>query len=312
MKVAFLGAGLMGEPMAGHVLRAGHELFVTAHRNREPVRRLVAAGAVEVGSPAEAAAASDVALMILPTSREVEAVLFGKNGLAAGMRPGFLAVDMGTCYPADTKRLADRFAQAGGRLIDAPVTGGTEGACNGTLSTMGGGDVEAFEQVRPLLATFSSHLYHFGEIGSGHAAKLVQNMIGFIEVAAVAEGLALSKALGLDSASFFDMLTNSHSNSPIIQWMVPKVFAGAFEAEARLDIAYKDMSQAVKLGREMTKLPLGIANAATEVFQLGRALGFGDQDSTAVVRGLEHILGQEIRVEAHAPDSSDTLPRGEA
>lgn len=297
-KIAFIGAGMMGEPMAGHLLKAGYEVLVTANRNREPIERLVRKGAVEVGSPAEAAAASDVALMILPTSREVEAVLFGDKGIAQGMRPGYLAVDMGTCYPADTIRLAGEFAKAQGRLIDAPVTGGTEGARDGTLSIMGGGDAVAFEEVSPALKAFSSRLYHFGALGSGHAAKLVQNMIGFIEVAAVAEGLALSKALGLDSASFFDMLTHSHSNSPIIQWMVPKVFKGAFEAEARLDIAYKDMSQAVRLGREKTKLPLGIANAATEVFQLGRALGFGDLDSTAVVKGLEHILGQEVRVPA--------------
>lgn len=307
MKVAFLGAGLMGEPMAGHLLRAGHQVFVTAHRNRGPVERLVAAGAIEVASPAAAAAASDVALMILPTSREVEAVLFGDKGLAAGMRPGYLTVDMGTCYPADTKKLAERFAAAGGRLIDAPVTGGTEGARNGTLAIMGGGDVTAFEEVTPLLKAFSAHLYHFGALGSGHAAKLVQNMIGFVEVAAVAEGLALSKALGLDSKMFFDMLTNSHSNSPIIQWMVPKIFAGAFEAEARLDIAYKDMSQAVKMGREMTNLPLGIANAATEVFQLGRALGFGDEDSTAVVRGLEKILGEEIRADLGSEEGTGSL-----
>lgn len=295
MKVAFLGAGLMGEPMAGHLLRAGHEVVVSAHRNREPIRRLVELGAVEVESPAAAASECDAALMILPTSREVEAVLFGEKGLVHGMLPGFIAVDMGTCYPADTKKLAQRFAETGGRLIDAPVTGGTEGAQNGTLATMAGGDIEVFETVKPLLSAFSSHLYHFGELGSGHAAKLVQNMIGFIEVAAVAEGLALSRALGLDSQKFFDMLGNSHSNSPIIQWMVPKVFAGRFEAEARLDIAYKDMSQAVKMAREMTALSLGIANAATELFQMGRALGFGDQDSTAVIRGLERILGTEIR-----------------
>ncbi|MBL0374339.1 NAD(P)-dependent oxidoreductase [Rhizobium sp. KVB221] len=301
MKVAFLGAGLMGEPMAGHLLRAGFEVFVTANRNRQPIDRLVAAGATEVASPAAAAAATDVALMILPTSREVEAVLFGDNGLASGMRPNYLAVDMGTCYPADTKRLGKLFADVGGRFIDAPVTGGTEGARNGTLATMGGGDERAFEEVRPLLSAFSAHLYHFGALGSGHAAKLAQNMIGFVEVAAVAEGLALSKALGLDSRTFFEMLTNSHSNSPIIQWMVPKVFSGAFEAEARLDIAYKDMTQAVKMAREMTNLPLGIANAATEVFQMARALGFGDQDSVAVVRGFETILGEEIRV------SQDTL-----
>lgn len=300
MKVAFIGLGLMGEPMAGHIMRAGHQVFVVTHRNRVPIDRLVQAGAVEVETIAAAAAASDVALMVLPTSKEVEAVLFGDTGIAAGMKPGYLAVDMGTCYPTDTKRLARRFAEAGGRFIDAPVTGGVEGARAATLAIMAGGDVAAFDQIRPLLSTVGRDLYHFGDIGAGHAAKLVQNMIGFIEVAAVAEGLALSKAMGLDSQTFFHMLTNSHSNSPIVQWMVPKVFAGGFEdVEARLDIAYKDISQAAKMGREMTNLPLAVANAATEVFQLARALGFGDQDSTAVVRGLEKILGEEIRVDSY-------------
>lgn len=304
MKVVFLGAGLMGEPMAEHLLRAGHEVFVVAHRNREPIERLKAQGAIEVESAAVAAAASDITLMILPTSREVEKVLFGEAGVAAGMRQNHLAVDMGTCYPADTKRLAERFAQMGGRLIDAPVTGGVDGARAATLSIMGGGDVDDFDEARPLLSAFSSNLYHFGEIGAGHAAKLVQNMIGFVEVAAVAEGLALAQALKLDPQTFFHMLTNSHSNSPIIQWMVPKVFAGQFEAEARLDIAYKDMSQAVKMAREMTSLPLNIANAATEVFQLSRSFGFGDQDSTAVVRGLEKLLGEEIRVTPRASQNA--------
>lgn len=139
MKVAFIGLGLMGEPMAGHIMRAGHQVFVVTHRNRVPIDRLVQAGAVEVETIAAAAAASDVALMVLPTSKEVEAVLFGDTGIAAGMKPGYLAVDMGTCYPTDTKRLARRFAEAGGRFIDAPVTGGVEGARAATLAIMAGG-----------------------------------------------------------------------------------------------------------------------------------------------------------------------------
>ena len=123
MKVTLIGLGLMGEPMAAHMLDAGHEVVVVAHRNRDSIERIVAKGAREAKSISEAAAATELALMLLPTSKEVETVLFGDSGIAAGMAPGYLAVDMGTCYPLDTQRLAHRFAAAGGRFIDAPVTG---------------------------------------------------------------------------------------------------------------------------------------------------------------------------------------------
>lgn len=297
MKVAMLGLGLMGEPMAAHLLAAGHDVVVVAHRSRAAIDRLLAKGAREAANAGEAAATTELALMLLPTSNEVEAVLFGKAGIASGMAPGYLAVDMGTCYPLDTQRLAQRFEEARGRFIDAPVTGGVEGARAGTLSVMGGGDPAILDGIRPLLAAFSSHVYHFGEIGKGHAAKLIQNMIGWIEVAGVAEGVAFAKASGLDLETFFKMLSNSHSNSPIVQWMVPKIFAGAFDdVEFRLDLAHKDIRQAATLARETTRLAMPVANAATELFQLARALGFGDQDSTAVVRGLEAMLDEPARV----------------
>lgn len=297
MKVAVLGLGLMGEPMAAHLLDAGHDVVVVAHRNRASIERIVAKGAKEVENVAAAAASTELVLMLLPTSNEVETVLFGDSGIAAGMPPGYLAVDMGTCYPVDTQRLAQRFQKMGGRFIDAPVTGGVEGARAGTLATMAGGDPAILDSIRPLLEAFSSEVYHFGEIGAGHAAKLIQNMIGWIEVAGVAEGIALAKATGLDLETFFKMLSVSHSNSPIVQWMVPKIFAGAFDdVEFRLTLAHKDIHQATKLARETTRLPLPVANAATELFQLARALGFGDQDSTAVVRGLEAMLDEPARV----------------
>lgn len=299
MKVTLIGLGLMGEPMAAHMLDAGHDVVVVAHRTRASIERIVAKGAREAKSISEAAAATELALMLLPTSKEVETVLFGDSGIAAGMAPGYLAVDMGTCYPLDTQRLAHRFAAAGGRFIDAPVTGGVEGARAGTLTVMGGGDPAILDGIRPLLAAFSSNVYHFGDIGSGHAAKLIQNMIGWIEVAGVAEGIALAKACSLDLDTFFKMLSTSHSNSPIVQWMVPKVFAGAFDdVEFRLTLAHKDIHQAAKLARETTRLPLNVANAATELFQLARAMGFGDQDSTAVIRGLETMLDEPARVPA--------------
>jgi 3-hydroxyisobutyrate dehydrogenase-like beta-hydroxyacid dehydrogenase len=148
-----------------------------------------------------------------------------------------------------------------------------------------------------MLDAFSAKTYHFGPIGAGHAAKLIQNMIGWIEVAGIAEGLALAEANGLELRTFFSMLSHSHSNSPIVQMMVPKVLSGRFDAiDFRLELAHKDIRQAADLARETTILPMSVVSAAEELFRLAYADGFGRQDWTAVVRGLERRLGVEFRV----------------
>ena len=300
LRVALVGAGLMGEPIADHLLRRGFPVTVVAHRNRAPIERLASSGATECRTAAEAAATSDVTLMVLPTSREVEAVVFGAGGIAGSMKPGHVVVDMGTCYPADTRRIAARVAALGGRFLDAPVTGGVEAARAGSLTTMVGGEASVLESIRPVLDAFSAKVYHFGSIGAGHAAKLIQNMIGWIEVAGIAEGLALAKAADLDLSTFFNMLTHSHSNSPIVQMMVPKVLSGGFDGvDFRLELAHKDIRQAADLAREVTDVPMSVADAAEALFRLSCAEGFGKQDWTAVVRGLERKLGAEVR----APDT---------
>jgi 3-hydroxyisobutyrate dehydrogenase-like beta-hydroxyacid dehydrogenase len=296
LRVSLVGAGLMGEPIAGHMLDRGFPVATVAHLNRAPIDRLVRKGAAECATPAEAAGASDVTLMILPTSREVEQVLFGRDGIGIALKPGHIVVDMGTCYPADTRRLATRVVDRGAHFLDAPVTGGVEAARAGTLTTMVGGEPAVLESIRPILEAFSAKVYHFGPIGAGHAAKLIQNMIGWIEVAGIAEGLALAKAIGLDLRTFFSMLSHSHSNSPIVQMMVPKVLAGGFDAiDFRLELAHKDIRQAADLAREATEVPMSVANAAEALFRLSCAEGFGKQDWTAIVRSLERGLGVEFR-----------------
>lgn len=298
--IAFFGAGLMGEPMAGHLLDAGYGVVVVPHRNREPIERLLAKGATEVSSPAEAARRTDVAIMVLPTSREVEEVLFGRRGLAAEMASEYTVIDMGTCYPPDTRRIAAQFIGMGGRFLDAPVTGGPSGAKARTLTLMVGGEQETLESVRPILEAMGQDIYHFGDVGAGHTAKLIQNMIGIIASAGIAEGFALATAARLDVGKFFKMLSSSTSNSPALQHVVPKVFAREFDKVGfKLDMAYKDIKQATALAREMT-VPLPVANGATELMQLARALGFGHQDSSAVIRGLEAVLGIEVRGSATA------------
>ena len=294
-RVAFFGVGLMGEPMAGHLLDAGHGVVVVAHRSRAGVGRLVGKGAVEGSTALEAVERTEIAIMMLPTADEVEEVLFGAGGAARAMAPGYTVIDMGTSFPPQTRRLAARVAERGGRFLDAPVTGGTKGARDGTLTIMVGGDAATLESVRPLLAAMGSQIYHFGGVGAGHTAKLVQNMIGIVSAAAIAEGFALAASAGLDCERLFQMLSASTSASPLLRAMVPKVFARAFDqVNFRLDMAYKDLRQATQLGREMT-VPLPAANGAAELMQLARALGFGSQDSTAVVRGLETLLKIEIK-----------------
>lgn len=294
-RVAFFGVGLMGEPMAGHLLDAGHTVVVVPHRNRAGVDRLVARGALEAASPAEAAERTEAAIMMLPTADEVEAILFGADGIASEMPRGYTVIDMGTSYPPQTRRLAARVLEQGGRFLDAPVTGGPGGARDGTLVIMVGGDRATLESARPLLTAMGSQIYHFGDVGAGHTAKLVQNMIGIVSAAGIAEGFALAKAASLDVAKLYDMLGSSMSASPLLKAMIPKVFQREFDQVSfRLDLAYKDIRQATQLAREMT-VPMPAANGATELLQLARALGFGAQDSTAVVRGLETLLDIEVR-----------------
>jgi 2-hydroxy-3-oxopropionate reductase len=294
-RVAFFGVGQMGEPMAGHLQAGGHALVLVAHRGRAGVERLVRKGAAEATDAAEAVRRTDIAIMMLPTADEVEEVLFEPGRAAAAMAPGYTVIDMGTSFPPQTRRVAARVAERGGRFLDAPVTGGPKGAQDGTLTIMVGGDEATLESVRPLLAAMGSSIFHFGGIGAGHTAKLVQNMIGIVSSAAIAEGFALAAAAGLDVEKVYEMLASSTSASPALKSMVPKVFARAFDqVNFRLDLAYKDIRQATQLAREMT-VPLPAANGATELLQLARALGFGAQDSTAVIRGLETILKLEVK-----------------
>jgi 3-hydroxyisobutyrate dehydrogenase-like beta-hydroxyacid dehydrogenase len=293
-KIAFFGVGLMGEPMANHLLGAGHEVVVVPHRSRAPIERVVARGAAEAKSAAAAIRDAQITITVLPTADDVEATVFAGQGSSL-IGAGQTLIDMGTSFPPQTRRLAARVTAAGGRFLDAPVTGGPKGAQDGTLTIMVGGEASTLADVRPVLEAMSARIYHFGPVGAGHTAKLIQNMIGIITSAGIAEGFAFAAAAGLDVEQLFQMLASSTSNSPALQGMVPKVFAGEFErVNFRLDLAYKDIRQATALAREMT-VPLPVANGAVELMQLARAFGYGSQDSTAMIRGLESILRVEVR-----------------
>ncbi|HKX16581.1 MAG TPA: NAD(P)-dependent oxidoreductase [bacterium] len=293
-KIAFFGVGIMGEPMVNHLLAAGHDVAVVAHRARAPIDRVVGRGAVEAANASGAIGRSQITITMMPTADDVETIVFGR-GAAPMIGSGHTVIDMGTSFPPQTRRLAARVLEAGGRFLDAPVTGGPKGAQDGTLTIMVGGEASTLADVRPVLAAMGAHIFHFGPVGAGHTAKLIQNMIGIIASAGIAEGFAFAAAAGIDVKQFFEMLASSTSNSPALQGMVPKVFAGEFErVNFRLDLAYKDIRQATALAREMT-VPLPVANGAVELMQLARAFGYGSQDSSAMIRGLEAVLRVDVR-----------------
>ncbi len=294
-RIAFLGAGLMGEPMASRLLQAGHNVVVVAHRDRGPIDRLVGRGARGASTPLEAARLTDVAIMMLPTAQDVEAVLFGPQGLAEGLPHGYMVIDMGTSYPPDTRRLAARVRALGGRFVDAPVTGRPSGAKDGTLTIMVGGDLEAVSHVRPILEAMGRHIYYFGPVGSGHTAKLIQNMIGIACSAAIAEGFVLAAASQLNVRELLTMLSSLPSANPALGRFISKVLARDFDTiDVRLDMIFKDICQAISLAQELT-VPVAVASGTVQVLQLARALDFGRLDGCAMIRGLENAVGVEVR-----------------
>jgi 2-hydroxy-3-oxopropionate reductase len=294
-RVAFFGAGLIGEPMAARLLAAGHAVTVVAHRNRAPIERLVAAGAVESSSPTAAVRESDMVILVLPTAREIEEVVFGPSGFADHLPPGCLVIDMGTGFPPDTTRMAARLKEKGGRFLDAPVTGGREGARRGTLTIMVGGERDALDRARPVFEAMGTHVYHFGPAGAGHTAKLIKSMITIGCYGTVVEAFVLAGAARLDVSMLFDMLSTVGSLNPLLKSIIPKILAGDFDrVDSRVDTVFKDIKQATALGRELA-VPLPVANSVAELVQLVRALGFGHLDSAALIRGLETVTGVEIR-----------------
>lgn len=281
--------------MANRLLQAGHDVVVMAHRDRTPIDRLVDRGAKAANTASEVARLTDVAIMMLPTAQDVEAVLFGPQGLAEGLPRGYIVIDMGTSYPSDTRRLAARLRAQGVRFMDAPVTGRPAGAKDGTLAIMVGGEPDDVSEVRKILEAMGRHVHYFGSVGSGHTAKLIQNMIGIACSAAIAEGFVLAAAAQLNVRALLTMLSSLPSANPALERFVSKVLARDFDTiDVRLDMIFKDISQAVRLAQELT-VPVAVASGTVEVLQLARALDIGRLDGCAMIRGLESAVGVEVR-----------------
>ena len=285
--IGFIGLGLMGRPMAKHLVAAGHRLTVY-NRSHPATDDLVAAGAHAGDSPAGVARQSDIVITMLPDTPDVEAVIAGANGVLEGVRQGAVVVDMSSISPVATRRLASLVAARGATMLDAPVSGGEIGAKNASLSIMVGGDRDAFERVRPVLAHMGNaeRIIHIGdEPGSGQICKICNQMAIGGALAGVSEAFALARKAGVDPARVRQALLGGFAASRVLEVHGERMLTGNYVPGFRTRLYQKDL----RIAHETASV-LGVPTPATDVVAaLVRALmerGDGDLDYSAVGTAL--------------------------
>jgi 3-hydroxyisobutyrate dehydrogenase len=283
MNVGFIGLGSMGSLMAKNLLEAG--LSVVVHnRTRDKERPLVELGATSSETPASLGAEADIVITMVSDTKDVEQVLFGANGLATGLRPGSLVVDMSTISALETERFAEKLMKAEIGLIDAPVSGGTEGAKSGKLTIFVGGSKDDFDRARPVLEQLGTTITHFGPIGSGQTAKAVNQTIIASTFLGVAEGIALAKSAGLDANMAIDAISKGLASSWILENRGPRMIDGTYPLGFKLALHRKDLRIALE---QAATLDLDLPGA-----QLVAALednlmdAFGDQDMSSIYEAV--------------------------
>ncbi len=289
MRVGVIGLGIMGAPMARNLLRAGHQVIVRG-RTAARVDPLVALGATAAASPAALAAAVDVVVLSLPDGPDVELVLTGPEGVLAGAARGLLVVDTSTIAPDTTRALAARCAGAGLELLDAPVSGGEQGAIAGTLSIMVGGAPEAFARARPVFEAIGQTATHMGGPGQGQMTKLVNQVVVATTLAAVAEGLALAARAGRDPEAVIAAIGGGAATSWQLEHLGPRIHRGDWAPGFMVRLMQKDMRLALAAAGRLG-VPLPATAVVHQLFTAVEARGGGDLGTQALAQALDALAG---------------------
>lgn len=279
MNVAFVGLGTMGAPMARNLLTAGFELTVH-NRTRDREEPLAAAGAERASTPSKAAASADVVVICVSDTPDVEAVLFGADGVAHGAKAGSLVCDMSTISPDATREFGARLGRQGIRMIDAPVSGGSEGAKNATLTIMCGGEAPDVEHARPVLEAMGSKITHIGPLGSGQLTKAVNQIMIAGYFLAVAEGLTFAIKAGLDTDKVLEAIGAGMARSAVLEMRASNMIAGRYPLGFKLSLHLKDLRIALEAA-EANGVDLPLAQMVREIEE--RLVGeHGDEDMSAL------------------------------
>jgi 2-hydroxy-3-oxopropionate reductase len=288
--VGFIGLGIMGGPMAANLVKAGFDV-IGYNRSPEPVQRLVEQGGRAAGSLAEAVRDADVVVSMVPDSPDVEAVALGEDGIYAQAKPGTLHLDMSSIRPDVAKKVGEAGKERGMRVLDAPVSGGEQGAINATLSIMVGGDPQDFADARPVLEAVGKTIVHVGPVGSGQTVKAANQLIVAGTIELVAEAIIFLEAYGVDTEAAVKVLAGGLAGNAILARKAPSMLRRDFTPGFRIELHHKDMGIVTSAAREAgVVIPLG-ALVAQLVASL-KAQGDGGLDHSALLKLVEQLSGR--------------------
>lgn len=279
--IAFFGLGAMGEPMAANLLGAGYAVRTAIHRSRDAAGRLAGQGLALFTTPAEAVSGVDIVVTILPADPEIKEFLINEE-FAAAMKPGTVIVDMSSCTSACIRDVEAFYAAKGVPVIDAPVSGGVDGAAAGTLTIFGSGEQAAFDAVRPILGAMGREIYFLGGCGTGKAFKNLNNLLSVINTAVTAEMARIAVHEGLDLNLLYDVINASTGASVSFKARFKRMTAGNYEGGFQLGLARKDLANAIALGND---LPLPLAKLAHDILLSAKA--YDKEDMAAVYKYFE-------------------------
>jgi 2-hydroxy-3-oxopropionate reductase len=290
-KIAFIGLGIMGSPMAVHLQEAGHQVS-GYNKRRDRSRPLVEAGGRKASDIADAVDGADVVAVMVPDSPDVQEVLAGPGGVFENAASGTLVIDFSSIRPDVTAELAAEAKERGLRLLDAPVSGGEAGAKNAALSIMVGGAAEDFEAAKGIFDAVGKTIVHVGPSGSGQTVKAANQLIVGANIEVLAEALVFLEAYGVDTAAALDVLGGGLAGSTVLQQKRQNMLTRSFDPGFRIDLHHKDMGIVTSAAREAgVALPIGAVVA--QLMVSARACGDGDLDHSALLRGVERLAGRD-------------------
>ena len=292
-KIGFIGLGIMGNPMAKNLLKAGYSLTVY-DIVPEKIDDVVAAGAAAGSSSKEVAARSDVIITMLPNSPEVKEAVLGADGVLDGAGPGTILVDMSSIAPLASKEVSEKAGEKGVVVLDAPVSGGEPKAVDGTLAIMVGGPVETFEKVKDILAVMGGSVTLVGEIGSGNMTKLANQIIVALNIAAMSEAMVLATKSGVDPEKVFQAIRGGLAGSTVLDAKMPLVLEGNFKPGFRIELHIKDLANALDTAHEVG-VPVPLSGLVMEAMQALKVDGKGGDDHGGIIQFYEKLAQVEVR-----------------
>ena len=292
MKIGFVGLGIMGKPMAKNLINAGYDLIVY-DRNIQAVKEVAAAGATAANSVVEVAAVADVFFTMLPNSPHVKDVLFGEGNAVSALRGGATVIDMSSINPVASREFAAALAEKGVEMLDAPVSGGEPKAIDGTLAFMVGGKKEVFDKYKPLLEHMGASVTLVGDIGAGNVAKLCNQVVVAVNIAAVSEALMLGQKCGVNPEDVFKAIKGGLAGSTVMNAKAPMILDRNFAPGFRIDLHIKDLNNVMDAAKSVDS-PIPLTAQMMEMMKVLHHDGEGSSDHSAIVKFYEKLAGEEV------------------